>query len=75
MRSIHTDCKKIVSEYSDGQMPFYEYKAKMKKCMDRKYGYSIQLHQKKQLANSPEQVPFTRAGADLGKNLTVADFV
>ncbi|CAB3992071.1 Hypothetical predicted protein [Paramuricea clavata] len=35
MRSIHTDCKKIVTEYSDGEMPFYEYKAKMRKCMDR----------------------------------------
>ncbi|XP_046859823.1 uncharacterized protein LOC124453112 [Xenia sp. Carnegie-2017] len=35
MRSIHTDCKKIVKEYSDGEMPFYEYKAKMKKCTER----------------------------------------
>ena len=41
MRSIHTDCKKIVREYSDGEMPFYEYKAKMKKCLDRKSKISV----------------------------------
>ncbi|XP_028393877.1 uncharacterized protein LOC114518140 [Dendronephthya gigantea] len=41
MRSIHTDCKKIVREYSDGDMPFYEYKAKMRKCMDRQQRTNI----------------------------------